>query len=87
MTERVVNPAEYPHVFHQRDVEQARAKKREEEAGQKLDAERWLRYREKVAREEEQRLAAARQEAETIEAMSPEQKARFYAGRRTGWTY
>jgi hypothetical protein len=79
MTERVVNPAEYPAILRQGEVDAARKKAREEQEGHKLDADRWVRYREKVAREEEQRIAALKQEQETIDAMSPHQKARFYA--------
>jgi hypothetical protein len=81
VTERAILPHEYTAVLHRQDVARARQKAREEEEGLKLDGERWTRYREKVAREEEQRLAAEAQERETIEAMSGSEKAAFYARR------
>jgi hypothetical protein len=81
MSERALNPSEYNAVLHQQDVARARQRARDEQEGLVVDAERWQRYREKVAREEEQRLAAEARERETIEAMSGSEKAAFYARR------
>jgi hypothetical protein len=81
MSERTRVPSEYTDFLNQRDVDNARRKAREEQEAEKLDGERWERYKAKVRREEEQRVQQLRDDAAIIKAMSQEQKAQHYAKR------